>query len=205
MPEFALGVIILAAGASARMGCPKLLLPWGATTVLGHVIELWTTLHADQITVAQASIDLGISSELDRLGLPPENRILNANPAEGMFSSILCAACWDGWKPALTHWAIVLGDQPHLQPSFLRSLLDFTKANPDKIVQPSCRGRPRHPVLLPQLQFQALGPSKEPTLKSFLQNSAEHVKFLPSEDPGLDFDIDTPADYESARKNFLSP
>ena len=204
MPEFALGVIILAAGASARMGRPKLLLPWGATTVLGHVIELWITLHADQITVAQASIDLGISSELDRLGLPPENRILNANPAEGMFSSILCAAGWDGWKPVLTHLAIVLGDQPHLRSDFLRSLLDFTRANPERIVQPSCGGRPRHPVLLPRSEFQALGAAKEPTLKSFLQNRSDTVLLLPSNDPGLDFDIDTPEDYESARKKFLT-
>jgi molybdenum cofactor cytidylyltransferase len=204
MPEFALGVIILAAGASERMGRPKLLLPWGATTVLGHVIELWTTLHAAQIAVVQASDDLGISSELDRLEVPLENRILNTNSAEGMFSSILCAASWDGWKPVLTHWAVILGDQPHLRPASLLSLLDFTKANPERIVQPSCAGRPRHPVLLPRSEFQALGAAKEPTLKSFLQNRSSTVQLFPSDDPGLNFDIDTPADYESAQKEFFS-
>ena len=31
--------IILAAGRSRRMGQPKMLLPWGETTVLGHVIQ----------------------------------------------------------------------------------------------------------------------------------------------------------------------
>ena len=31
--------IILAAGQSKRMGQPKMLLPWGETTVLGQVIE----------------------------------------------------------------------------------------------------------------------------------------------------------------------
>ena len=38
------GVIILAAGASSRMGRPKMLLPWGATSVLGHLIGQWQTL-----------------------------------------------------------------------------------------------------------------------------------------------------------------
>ena len=31
--------LILAAGQSKRMGRPKMLLPWGETTVLGQVIE----------------------------------------------------------------------------------------------------------------------------------------------------------------------
>ena len=38
-PRF--GVVILAAGASSRMGKPKLVLPWGKTSVLGHLIEQW--------------------------------------------------------------------------------------------------------------------------------------------------------------------
>ena len=36
-----LGVIILAAGASERMGRPKLLLPWGKSTVLAHLLAQW--------------------------------------------------------------------------------------------------------------------------------------------------------------------
>jgi len=36
--SFAVGVVILAAGRSARMGRPKLLLPWGGTSVLGHLL-----------------------------------------------------------------------------------------------------------------------------------------------------------------------
>ncbi|HRY59690.1 MAG: NTP transferase domain-containing protein [Verrucomicrobia bacterium] len=42
----ALGVVLLAAGRSARMGKPKLLLPWGDTSVLGHLIRQWQSLGA---------------------------------------------------------------------------------------------------------------------------------------------------------------
>ncbi len=38
-----LAAIILAAGQSKRMGQPKMVLPWGANTVLGQVIEVYGT------------------------------------------------------------------------------------------------------------------------------------------------------------------
>jgi molybdenum cofactor cytidylyltransferase len=39
--EIKLGVAILAAGKSERMGRPKLLLPWGTGTVLAHHLRVW--------------------------------------------------------------------------------------------------------------------------------------------------------------------
>src|ERR1017187_4844161 len=85
---FSLGVIILAAGRSARMGKPKLLLPWGKTSVLGHLIEQWRALGADQIAVVCAPGDVAVRAELDRLGVLEGNRIGNPAPERGMFSSV---------------------------------------------------------------------------------------------------------------------
>src|SRR5437016_1251765 len=114
--EFCLGSVILAAGRSARMGRPKLLLPWGKTSVLGHLFEQWQRLGTYQIAIVCAAGDSIIQAELDRLKFPAENRIINEAPQRGMFSSIQCAARWRGWKSELTHWAIALGDQPHVRP-----------------------------------------------------------------------------------------
>jgi molybdenum cofactor cytidylyltransferase len=47
--SLALGAVILAAGRSTRMGQPKLLLPWGKTSVLGHLIGQWQSAGAGQI------------------------------------------------------------------------------------------------------------------------------------------------------------
>jgi molybdenum cofactor cytidylyltransferase len=91
------GVILLGAGASTRMGRPKLLLPWGGTTVLGHLIAQWRALQAGQITVVCAA-DGPVPAELDRLAFAAENRIVNPHPEQGMFSSIQCAARWPGWN-----------------------------------------------------------------------------------------------------------
>jgi len=198
----ACGVIILAAGASSRMGKPKLLLPWGDTSVLGYLIGQWEALGAKQIAVVRGTGDKAIGSELDRLGFPVANRIANPQPERGMFSSIQCAAAWREWNSALTHWFIVLGDQPHLRLETLRTLLGLAAAHPEKICQPSRRGRPRHPVVLPKAIFERLKDSREETLKQFLQNNPSAVTLREMDDCGLDFDMDTPADYEKALRLF---
>jgi len=103
----------------------------------------------------------------------------------------------------LTHWIIVLGDQPHLRRETLRKLIEFAASHPDKICQPSRRGRPRHPVVLPKVIFERLEDSREETLKQFLLNNASALALRELDDPGLDLDIDTPADYQQALGHFL--
>jgi len=119
-----------------------------------------------------------------------------------MFGSIRCAAAWSGWMPGLTHWAITLGDQPHLRGETLRALGDFSAANPDRICQPLRSGRRRHPVILPQPAFAALADCTAADLKQFLRSRAGELAGFESNDAGLDFDLDTPADYERARRDF---
>jgi len=196
------GVVILAAGASSRMGKPKLLLPWGGTSVLGHLIAQWKALRADQIAVVRAGNDDAVNAELERLGPQGVNRLTNPTPECGMFSSIQCAARWDGWKAELTHWAIVLGDQPHLRQETLDALLRFAAAHPNQVSQPSRRARPRHPVLVPRTIFLELSDSRAETLKAHLRELHSGAALCEMDDPGLDFDLDTPADYVQALRLF---
>src|SRR3989442_1578671 len=196
------GAVILAAGASSRMGKPKLVLSWGKTSVLGHLIEQWQQAAAKQIAVVHAGADQAVGADLDRLDFPVANRIVNPQPERGMLSSIQCAAAWDRWSSGLTHWAIVLGDQPHLRRETLRELLEFAADHPLQVCQPSRRGRARHPVVLPKPVFERLKDSRVETLKQFLQDNGGVVALREMDDPGLDFDMDTPEDYEKARRLF---
>lgn len=182
------------------MGKPKLLLPWGKTSVAGHLIEQWRALGARQIAVVCASADKAIQAELDRLGLPAADRICNPTPERGMFSSIQCAAQWSGWQVAITHWAVVLGDQPQVRRQTLQQVLDFTARHPARICQPARRGHGRHPVLLPKAAFLRLAESRAATLKEFLAPEARQIALCELDDPGLDLDIDRPEDYEQALK-----
>jgi molybdenum cofactor cytidylyltransferase len=201
----AVGIIILAAGASRRMGKPKLLLPWGTTSVVGQLLQQCGALKAGQVAVVCASDAPPLAAELDRLGFPQVNRIINPAPDRGMFSSIQRAANWTGWKAELTHFMIMLGDQPHLRVETLRQLLDFGALNPDKICQPLHSGRRKHPVLLPKRVFAELKNTSAGDLKQALVAHANELSGFESLDAGLDLDMDTPEDYERVRQLFLRP
>lgn len=191
-----IGAVILAAGRSRRMGRPKLLLPWGSTSILGHLVERWISLGAEQIGVVYAPDDAALPQEFDRIGFPLHDRIENPNPDTGMFSSIQCAARWFGWRPTLTHWALILGDQPHLRVETLRALLALVSEQPQQVVQPTYAGHRRHPALLPRTIFLRLRDSNAVNLREFLAQYT--VALTPCDDSGLDLDIDRPEDYNRA-------
>ena len=195
---FVLGAVVLAAGRSSRMGQPKLLLPWRDTSILGYLLRQWRLLGAIQIGVVYARGDCLVQAELRRLNEAPSDLIVNPAPDRGMFSSIQCAAGWDRWSGGLTHWAILLGDQPHLQTTTLRKLVSFCSANPHQICQPSNKGRRRHPVVVPKAVFMSLPGSSAGTFREFLTGCEVAVCELP--DAGLDLDIDRPEDYALARQ-----
>jgi molybdenum cofactor cytidylyltransferase len=192
-------VAILGAGASSRMGRPKLLLPWAGSTVIGHLLSQWRQLGAAQIAVVMRPNDAALARELDRLDFPKTDRIANPHPERGMFSSILCAAGWPGWRAEILRWAIALGDQPHLRADSLGQLLEAAAANPDAVCQPSFGGHAAHPVILPRAVFAALKDSRAETLKDFLKLAAIRSVQPSINDPGLALDLDTPEDYIQAK------
>lgn len=193
---FRLGVLILGAGRSVRMGQPKLLLPWSKATILGHLLSQWQKAGAAQVIVAYAEQDLVMLAEFDRLGVAATDRVANPITERGMFSSIVCAAQSPNWQPALTHFAIVLGDQPHLRLNTLVTLVAFAERHPEQVCQPVRNGRRHHPVILPKHFFLELGCSSFESLKEFLAGR-DHAG-VDCDDPGLELDIDRPEDYERA-------
>ncbi len=180
------------------MGRPKLLLPWGETTVLGHLLSQWTRLGAGQIAVVCQPGDTALHTELDRLQFPAVQRIPNPDPDRGMFSSIQCAARWDGWKAEVKSIALALGDQPHLSLALLEEILGFARRHPGKICQPGRAGHGRHPVFLPVTNFREIATSNAETLKQFLAMHSADLELLEMNDPGLDLDLDRPEDYQRA-------
>jgi molybdenum cofactor cytidylyltransferase len=194
-----LGVVILGAGASSRMGRPKLLLPWRDTTVIGAILLQWRELGAAQIAVVHRPNDTLLAAELDRLDFPTNDRIENPQPERGMFSSIVCAANWPGWKKEITSWAVALGDQPHLNSDTLRRLLEFHSTHAGAVCQPEFDGHTRHPVILPRAAFAELKNTQAATLKDFLKQVPLPRVQCSMTDAGLSLDMDTPEDYKQLK------
>ena len=192
------GVVLLAAGASSRMGRPKLLLPWQGTTVLGHLLDQWALLEPACLAVVCAADNTALHTELDQLNFPAARRIINPHPGRGMFSSVQCAAAWPHWPADLTHLAVALGDQPQVRLETLRQQMQFAAKHLDAVTQPARDGRGRHPVCLPARLFAAIASTTVENLKQFLLTSGAPIERWESEDAGLDLDLDEPADYERA-------
>jgi len=197
--EFQFAVVILGAGRSTRIGRPKLLLPWGRTTVLNHLTHQWADAGAKQIALVRAAEDEALDKERLRAEASTDS-IINPAPERGMFSSIQCAAQWTAWNTTITHWVIALGDQPHLRSDTLKRLVETVQKEPRAVWQPARNGRPRHPVVLPKSAFERLGTFGASDLKEFLNSAPETRRTVEMNDEGLDLDIDTPEDYERAKQ-----
>jgi molybdenum cofactor cytidylyltransferase len=199
-------VAILAAGESRRMGRPKLCLPWGKTTILGHVLGQWRQAGAHDLLVVHApGGETPVVQELDRLGVPPNERAATIAMDRGMMGSVVTAARRALELPGLTHLVIALGDQPQIRTETLRTLLAACSAKPDSILRIAHRGRPGHPLAIPAACLADLGATSTATLRDFLAQIPRAPEDLTCADTGVLLDIDTPAEYAEASRTANPP
>jgi molybdenum cofactor cytidylyltransferase len=135
--------IVLAAGASSRMGRPKMLLPIGGRTLVSTVAA--ALLDAD---LARVIVVLGCDADRVReaAGLPDDPRlrvIVNDDWQSGMASSLRrgLEEC-EGAQAAL----VALGDQPGLTSDRVRRIVSAWSPGVP-LVFPVHDGRAGHPVL----------------------------------------------------------
>jgi len=130
-----ISAIILAAGKSIRMGQPKMLMPWGRTTVIGKVIGTVLAAGVDEITlVANASL----AKEIE---LPGMQIVLNDDGE--MLSSV--QAGLKAQKPSAQATLICLGDQPQVEEGSVRSVCAAYRESKSQLVVPSYQMRRGHP------------------------------------------------------------
>jgi molybdenum cofactor cytidylyltransferase len=115
--EFVAG-LVLAAGGSSRLGRPKQTLPYGESTLLGHVLDGSRACGFDQLVVALGG---GAGEVLTQVDLSGADVVQNEDYGSGCSSSIAAAL------PALDRRAevlvLMLGDQPGVGPTAVRTLL----------------------------------------------------------------------------------
>jgi molybdenum cofactor cytidylyltransferase len=194
-PVNTFAVVLLAAGASRRMGTCKLLLPWEGKTVLAHILKQWKELRAGQIAPVVDASNEFVKSALGDAGFSSDAWIENRFPERGMFNSLQEASRWRGWRADLTHWIIALGDQPHIQISTLGLLLEASRENPTRICQPVFGDFAAHPLILPKNQFLAVAESYARDLRTFIRDHHQLRLRIPVNDPGVTADLDTPEEY----------
>jgi molybdenum cofactor cytidylyltransferase len=110
--------LVLAAGGSSRLGRPKQTLPFGDTTLLGHVLGSARACGFDQLVVALGGGSEEVRAQVDLTGT---TAVDNPSYGEGCSSSI--AAALPALDPRCDVLVLMLGDQPGVGPTVVRTLL----------------------------------------------------------------------------------
>lgn len=181
--------VILAAGLSSRMGRPKALLPFGDTTFLGSLADVFTAT-LDQTIVVLGCHAEAIQPTLD--GRPGLQTVLNADYELGMLSSLQAGLAV---APLDAPIAFTLVDHPGLTHDSLRRLCEVFAANQAPIVIPRYQGERGHPVLIAAevaAELRALPPDRSP--KDVIRAHRPSTVFVDLDDPAVTLDIDRPED-----------
>lgn len=193
-----LAAVILAAGLSRRMGQPKMLLPWGATSVLGQVVTILAQAGATELVVVSGGAWRAVEAEVARLaGDFPVRAVFNAQFEAGeMISSLKTglAALSSQSEAAL----IGLGDQPQLSLDSARRVVSAWETSRARLILPSFQFRRGHPWLVARELWIELGAAH--TARDFLQARPAEIMYVDCDESVLK-DLDTPDDYTKALKN----
>lgn len=183
--------IVLAAGASSRMGRPKLTLTIDGKTLLAHTLAAVRTSSVSEVVVV-------LGADADRLlpSVPTEGVRIVVNSAyrEGMSGSIRL-----GLRNAATSadaYLIVLGDEPFVSAKTMDRLIDTWRTGGPQAIIPTFRGRRGHPILVDR--------RLAPRIETVTGDTGYRILFqttgvleVPVEDPGILVDLDTPEDVEA--------
>ena len=193
--------VLLAAGASRRMGRPKLDLAFGGETMLSRSLRNLLAAGLDRVLVVVASGSEARSElyEPFEADVKRVEVVVNPRSNDGLASSLRCGL---ERLPEETRVVLVaLADKPLVKPETIRTLTATFDEAGARIAHPVYRGEQGHPVLfVAELVEELLTLAGDHGGKSLLARHHDEVLEIPVEDPGVYVDIDTPEDYEKARR-----
>ncbi|HEX5124439.1 MAG TPA: nucleotidyltransferase family protein [Rhodanobacteraceae bacterium] len=183
------GVIVLAAGASRRLGQPKQLVEIDGEPLLKRVVNAALATAPRQCIVV-----LDESAPFDAVLGALDARIVRiADAATGMAASLRAgvAALDAGCEGAL----VVVTDQPGLHARHLQALCTAWRAAPAFAIASAYAGVIGVPALLPRSWFDAIAAlSGDVGARDLLRSRPDVIAIAA---PGLARDIDTPRDIET--------
>ena len=190
------GAIILAAGASTRLGSPKQLLLLEGQPLVVRAAQAALTAGAWPVVVVLGAHAEKIRPTLARL---PVLAVENSAWPEGMAASIRTGITTLGqFSRTLDAALIALCDQPAFDAAVITQLLTAQRATGSSIVASRYAGRHGAPALLLRAHFSALAAlTGESGARDLLNGEAAHLTVVDL--PALVEDIDTPADVAAYR------
>jgi molybdenum cofactor cytidylyltransferase len=184
--------LILAAGASARMGRPKQLLDWGGRALVRVAAEVALAARLDPVLAVVGGAREDVEAALAGL---PLRFVVNADYAAGQSTSLRAGVSALG--PELDGAVVLLGDQPLITAAIVERLVAEWRASGAPIVAPVYAGQRGNPVVFARAVFsELLAIQGDQGARAVLAADPSRVHLVPFEDARPLSDIDTPADYQ---------
>ena len=169
--------IILAAGASRRMGRPKALLEYAGETFLARLTRLLGE-HCERVIVVGAPDS------------PYAVDVVNPEPERGMLSSLQCGLRALPPEAEAVLWTLV--DLPAVSAATIAALAGARPG--DRLRIPRFQGRRGHPVWMHRsLELELFTESE--SAKNVIRRHESETTYVDVDDPGVIMDADTPEEY----------
>jgi len=193
-----IGAVVLAAGLSTRMGKPKMIMPWGKSTIIETVVTTLTKTEVFPIIVITGGAHQEIERSVKHL---PVQTVFNPL----YYNGEMLVSLQLGLKHLPLDVAailIVLGDQPAMDDRIVREIIASYRETTAEIIVPSYQMRRGHPWLVDRSMWnQILSLTPPQTLRDFNNNNRDRIRYLVVDTPSILQDLDTPEDYETQRPN----
>ena len=184
--------LVLAAGASTRLGRPKQLLPFGATTLLGHVFaEARAAASLDELIVVIG----GAAAEVrQRVDLADAKVVENPEFGDGCSTSYRTGLA--ALDPRAEAVVILLGDQPGVERAVIDTVVDEWRRTRDRIMLAAYRGREGHPLVFARALFDQLVALRgDKAAWKIVDAHRDWIRAVPM-DRAHPRDVNTPEEYE---------
>tara|TARA_B100000700_G_scaffold331773_1_gene468357 strand:+ start:7113 stop:7739 length:627 start_codon:yes stop_codon:yes gene_type:complete len=194
--------ILLAAGASSRMGYPKALINWGGTSLLNWEINQMKKSGVENIVVVLGEKEHSI---IQSLGFAKKYCVLNPDWENGRATSIITGVkeLTLNYSTSIKSIIIQNVDQP-TRSDIISKLLDELSKSNVKIVQPSYQGHGGHPLVLSSdlIPYLLKLNDENQGIREILQKFP--LLKIPMEDePIVRLNLNTPETIEPAKKLFM--
>ena len=180
--------VILAAGASSRMGQPKALLEYEGESFVARMVRILGSVCGQVIVV------LGYDAERVRAAAPAGATIVvNPEPERGLLSSLQCGLREAGGAHAVMFLPV---DYGALRIDTVTRVA--AEAGVAQVVAPIYEGRHGHPVCIARAVVdELLAVPATAQARDVIRRHREATRFIEVDDTGAVNDIDTPEDYRA--------
>jgi molybdenum cofactor cytidylyltransferase len=190
-----LAIIVLAAGASTRMGSPKQLIQWHEQTLLQHCLH-----QAERSIAGQVYLVLGAYYDTIIQQIKTEATILFNKDWQAGIAGSIGLAVNEAQKNNMEAVLIMLADQPYVSASYLNKMIHSSLQSANPISATIYGELVGVPALYKKHIFsELLQLSGNNGAQAILLNNLQRVEKIEAHFPLID--LDTPEDYEKAKDN----